>query len=78
MLRQFFFNTTNAELDLTMLGDKLMSQLDEIGTKPEWFMQDGAPNHIMHYLSVIGWITTLQTDGSVKEELWSGHQDPQT
>jgi hypothetical protein len=26
-----------------MLGDELLLQLDELGTKPEWFMQDDAP-----------------------------------
>lgn len=34
--------------------------------------------HAICYLSVIGQMETLQTDESIAQELWSGHQDPQT
>jgi hypothetical protein len=39
-------------------------------------MQDGTSPHYM--LSITGWMKTLQTGGSVEEELWSVYQDPQT
>jgi hypothetical protein len=36
MLRSIFLgDTINAKWDLTMLGDKLMLQLDELSTEPE-------------------------------------------
>lgn len=41
----FFHRNVDSETYLTMLGDSLLPTLDAIGSRPEWFMQDGAPPH---------------------------------
>ena len=47
----FFFDTSvTAENYLTMLGNELMPELDGIGGRPAYFMQDGAPPHYAHFV----------------------------
>jgi hypothetical protein len=38
----------------TILGDKLLQHIYELSVKPEWFMQDGAPQHCA--LSICHWL----------------------
>jgi transposase len=39
----FFHERVTGENYLNMLGDQMIPQLDELGGKPDWFMQDGPP-----------------------------------
>lgn len=41
----FFYETVNGERYLEMLQQQLLPKLDEVGYKPTWFQQDGAPPH---------------------------------
>jgi hypothetical protein len=57
----FFFETTvDGEKYLFMLGNQMMPDLDEIGGRPEWFMQDGAPPH--YAIRVRDWLDDMFPD----------------
>jgi hypothetical protein len=54
----------------SILGDMLLQQIYELSMKPEWFMQDGAPQHcelsICHWLDKIFTSRRIDRRGAVK------------
>ena len=70
----FFDGTVNSENYLEMLGDSLLPDLDLLGPRPEWFMQDGAPPPIMVHKFVIGLTKTSHSGLAVGDE-WNGLHD---
>lgn len=51
----FFYESVKGDSYLEMLQQQLIPQLDEIGYKPIWFQQDGAPPH--YALKVRKWLS---------------------
>ena len=53
----FFSGNVTSETYLTMLRDFLIPDLNKFGSRPQWFMQDGAPPH--YDLQVHRWLDKI-------------------
>lgn len=64
----FFDGNVTSEIYLTMLRDSLIPDLDQFGSRPQWFMQDGAPPH--YGLQVRRWLD------EIFPQHWIGRRGP--